>query len=244
MNIPEIEFTRFAVYLFLLLAVILFFVFRLLGKVVPVLPIKKDRIKILTRYLPGIELFIWVLFFIWAIQYFWKNNQLYSMGLFLVLIMLLLWVSWFALKDFIAGAIFKASKSFNINESIKIDNYSGRIIQFKNRSLIIETDSGETIHFPYTQLLGKVIIKSSPSEMIQNKTIFLNISKKDPLFETIRNIKTDILNLPWSSIKKEPQIKPIGENNNSFELEIVIFAIETEYFYKIESWLKEKYSSN
>jgi len=244
MNLPDIEFSRFAVYLFLFLAVVLFLFFRIPGKVVPLLPIKKEMKRSLTRYLPALEIFSWGFFFIWTIQYFWKNNQMYSVGLFFILILLMLWVSWYSLKDFIAGAVFRANSSFKIQDTIQIEQYVGKIVDFQSRNIVVETDSGETIHYPYSKLLGKVIIKSIPAEMIRNKTIFLNISKDSSLIETITNIRSDILNLPWSSIKKEPQIKPIGENNDSFELEIVIFALETEYFYKIESYLKENYSIN
>lgn len=244
MNLPNIEFSRFAVYLFLFLAVILFSFFRILGRVAPLLPVKKEKRRTLTRYLPVLEIFAWGFFFIWTIQYFWKNNQMYSVGLFLILVLLLLWVAWFVLKDFIAGAVFRANSSFKIQDTVQIEEYTGKIIDFRSRNIVIETGNGETIYYPYSKVLGKVIIKSIPAEMIRNKTIFLTISKDKSLIDTISNIRTDILNLPWSSIKKEPQIKPITENIDSFELEIVIFALETEYFYKIESYIKENYSIN
>jgi len=244
MNLPDIEFSRFAVYLFLFLAIVLFLFFRIIGRVVPLLPIRKEIKRAFTMFLPTLEILAWGFFFIWTIQYFWKNNQMYSVGLFLILILLLLWVAWYALKDFIAGAVFRANNSFKVQDTIQIEQYTGKIIEFQSRNIVVETDSGETIHFPYSKLLGKVIIKSIPAEMIRNKTISLIISRDKSLIDTISNIRNDILNLPWSSIKKEPQIKPIAENNDSFQLEIVIFALETEYFYKIESYLKENYSIN
>lgn len=244
MNLPNIEFSHFAVYLFLFLAIILFSFFRILDRVIPILPTKKENKRVLSRNLPALEIFAWGFFIVWTIQYFWNNNQMFSVGLFFVLILLLLWVSWFALKDFIAGAVFRANASFKLHDTVKIDDYTGTIVGFQSRSIVIETSSGENIHYPYSKILGKIIIKSIPAEMIRNKTIFLTISNDKSLIDTISNIRTDIMNLPWSSIKKEPQIKPIAENNDSFELEIVIFALETEYFFKIESYLKENYSFN
>lgn len=241
MELPNIEFSRFAVYTFIILAVIIFALFRILERIRPVLKISKELRRRLLQYLPGIELFIWVLYFVWAIQFFWNNNQLYSLGLFAILIVLLLWISWFALKDFIAGAIFKANRSFALHETVKIEEMSGKIVQFKNRTLVIETDAGETIHIPYSLLLGKIIIKSFPAEMILSKSITITIPKKGNLDGLIEALRTDILTLPWSSVKKDPKIRPVSETSDTVTFELLVYAMEKDAFYKIESYLKEKY---
>ncbi len=61
------------------------------------------------------------------------------------------------------------------------------------------------------------------------------------LLKSIESIKIDILNLPWVSVKKIPVIKPVNETDLNFILEITVYALEKEYFVKIENYIKEKY---
>jgi len=242
MNIIDTELSRFTIYALLFLAVILFFVFRVINYFIKVIPIRKNVRKPIIKYLPVFELFVWLLFSIWAVKFFLQTHYLYSLGLLVIILIIILWISWFALKDIIAGIVFKTSEKFSVNESIKIKNYEGKIAKLKSRSLEIETETGETINIPYSIVISEIITKSNPAETILNYSFSLNISKKLPLYNTIENLKAEVLNLPWSSIKKEPVIKLTGENDSHFFLEITAYSLEKEYFSKIENYLKEKYS--
>ena len=49
--------------------------------------------------------------------------------------------------------------------------------------------------------------------------------------------------LPWASMKQEPEIKPMSETNNTYVLEITVFAYNKDMYFKIEKFIKEKFSS-
>ncbi|MBC8487060.1 MAG: mechanosensitive ion channel [Bacteroidetes bacterium] len=242
MNSEYLEFSRIEVYFFLLIAILIFALFRLVIRSIGVIPLKKGVKTYILRFLPVIEIFFWFIYFIWAIQFFWNNNQLYAIELSLILTVLSLWIAWFALRDFIAGAIFKASKYFLINESIRVNNYTGKIISMKTRYLIIETDTGETIHIPYSRVLGQTIIKVHPAEMILSYSFKLNVPKTDKSPEVIEEIKNTILNLPWASLKKDPQIRYIYSDKPEIStFEITVYAFEKEYFPEIEKYIRSMY---
>jgi small-conductance mechanosensitive channel len=148
---------------------------------------------------------------------------------------------WIGLRDFIAGAIFKTNRNLNLNDTIKIDKYNGKVIKFTSNKLVMETESGEIIYIPYASLFGKTIIKSHPAETILNYTFRFEIPQDADIQQTTERINTDIINLPWSSLKKEPQIKPIGETEFGFMLEVTVFSMERDYFPEIERIVKRRF---
>jgi hypothetical protein len=219
----------------------LFFLFRLLNWLLPILIFRKGKRKLAWRYTAIIELFVWTGFLIWSVNYLADNNQLYAVGLFIILFVFTLWAVWIGLRDFIAGAIFKTNRNLNLNDTVKIGEYNGKIIKFTSNKLVLETESGEAIYIPYASLFGKTIIKSHPAETILNYTFRIEIPQDADIQQTTEKINTDIINLPWSSLKKEPQIKPIGETENGFMLEVTVFSMEKDYFPEIEKVVKRRF---
>jgi len=127
-TINNIHLSSADAYSFLILGLFIFLLFRGFNKITSLFPLKAERQKLLTKYLPSVELLTWVFFIIGGIQHFWIENQLYSIGLLLILTVITLFILWFAFKDFVAGAIFKSNTSFSLNETINVLDYSGKII--------------------------------------------------------------------------------------------------------------------
>ena len=240
MNI-NIEFSNIAIYTFLLLTVGLFFLFRLLNWLLPLIFFRKGKSKSAWRYIAIVELFVWTGFLIWSVNYLSGNNQVYAIGLFIILFVFTLWAAWIGLKDFVAGAIFKINYDLKLNDTIQIDEYSGKIIKFTSNKLVLETESGKIIYLPFGILFGKPIIKSYPAETILNYTFSFEVPGDAKIRETIQKIFNDIVNLPWSSLKKKPQVKLLGETTKGCMLEATVFSMEKEYFSQIEKVIKERY---
>jgi hypothetical protein len=239
-----LNFSKITIYTVILLAIGLFIFFRFLTWLVPILALKRNKRKQAWRYTALVELFMWIAFLIWSVNYLSESSPIYALGLFIMLFFFTFFTAWVALKDFIFGAIFKTNTHFKINETIKIGDYSGKIIKFKPSGMILETESGEAIFLPYSTLSGKAIIKSNPAETILSHTFRVEIPKTNKLTATIRNIYDDIIIMPWASLKKSPQIKPLMETKAGQLLEVTIFAIEKDYFLEMENMIKLKYENN
>lgn len=245
MELISLEFSRFAVYLFLILAIGIFFLFRGFRKLVPVIFTGKRYRENVFRFLPLTELFVWLVYIVWAIQFFWHNNQLYAVELSLILTVLAIWVCWYALRDHIAGAILKAGRSFTINESVIIGDAAGKVRQMKSRCLVIETDTGESIFIPYSQITGKQIVKIHPAETILAHTFRISNFGTGHPAKLISGMSEFIMNLPWSSVKKEPKVQHVESRSGSGPfLEITVYAIEKDFFYDIERHVRKRFDKD
>lgn len=236
-----LNFSNIGIYTVIVLAIGLFLIFRFLTWFVPIVILRKSKQKHAWRYTALIELFVWIAFLIWSVNYLSESNLLYAVGLFILLFFFTFFTAWVALKDFIIGAFFKTNTHFKINETLKIGEYSGKIIKLKPSGIILETESGEAIYLPYSAFTGKAIIKSNPAETILSHTFRVEIPKTEKLTSTIRNIHDDIIIMPWASLKKSPQVKPVMETQTGQLLEVTIFAIEKEYFPEMENMVKQKF---
>lgn len=237
-----IEFSRSAVYIFLLVGVLIFIMFRISRWTFRNISGENEMKKILSRYFPVFEILIWFIFMIWAIQYFWNNNQLYSFAMIFVLMILVIWVAWYALKDYIAGVIFKTGKRIQVNEKILVDEYSGKIRQFNNRTLELERETGEIVIIPYSYLFGKIIVKTQNSQIIQKHTFQISCEHTANTNELLDKIHRELLINPFSLSLKDPQISLSEKSkDNKLLIDIVVYSFDKQYFYNIEKDIRDKF---
>lgn len=198
-----------------------------------------NKKQVLLKYLPLTEAVFWIVYLILSINHFVnKGGSIHAIWLICILLILILFFSWFAFRDVIAGIIWKSNTKLKLYDSIQIENMQGKIQNFHHRNLEVLTENEERIFIPYTKMLNTSIIKSNPTEMILSYSFTLITDKEKTSIELMQNIRIEILNLPWSSVKTEPKIKPIKENLDSYEFEINIFSMDKNYFYKIENHIK------
>lgn len=235
------KFSGFVFYKYLFFGFVLFFLIRLTFFIYPAVIKQNKYRKSLKKYLPFAEFTVWIVFIIWSMRSFFKENQYLAIGLLVVVLSVAVWGSWFLLKDYIAGLIFKTGKEYKEGETISLSEITGKIKEFKTRSLEVETPDGKLIHFPYAKILNLNIEKGQQKGSAKShKFIIKAKAKKD--YEDLKNnlIKT-ILNLPWVSIKDVPKIRFINKENNVFVTEITVFSLEYKYFHKLEQFIREEY---
>ncbi len=242
MDIQTIEFSSFAIYYFFFLAVVIYLIFRAVNKLWMILPLSRENQRRFFRFMPMLELLGWVVFFVWGIQFFAKNNHLYSLGLFVILMIVLIWFSWSGFKNFIARSFFQINNRFKINEIIKIGNYRGKIISFGAANLELESETGEHIYIPYFKLQDEIIIKSDPAEMIKAFVFKLKSPDKQTIADTSAQLHKEIINLPWTSINKAPQIIFREKQEDQYLFEITVYALEADSFFKIREEMERNYT--
>jgi len=226
---------------FLIVAVAIIVTFRIVRGSIKLLPITKDKKTVFNKKLPAVEIFTWFFYLIWGGELFWNSSRLISYGIFLLLAFMSLWIMWYILRDYFAGLLFKNNAFFGLADKVRVKGYEGTIINLGKRELTMETNTGETIHFPYTTIIKEILIRLDPVDKVISNTFIMTIGKEKPLNEIITLLEIDIINLPWSSVKKKPQVKPISEDEHKYTLEIIIYSLEQSFLYKIESYLKKKY---
>ena len=237
-----LTFSIFVILKFMLFAGIIFLVFRTAPYTIPVIFKKISIIKLILKYLPFLEVIVWIIFSIWAFSSFLVQNQYFAIALFIIVLIISIWASRLFLKDYIAGIIIKSNSDINIGEFITVSEYYGQIKKFNFRTIEIELENNKVIFFPYSKILNLEIIKEQKAESLIGYTFILNLSKSDEPNKIILKLRESILFSPWASLKKDPVIKLLNETNSSYIFELTVYAINREMNINIENYLKEKYS--
>lgn len=241
MDFLDIQFSNIELFGFAIMALLLFFLLKLAEKGLPFLIKNHDNKLKFSRYYNIIEIFVWLGFIIYIIQKLSDSNQIYALGLFALFMVVSFWLLWYYVRSYINGSIFKLNRKFEINDTVQINEYQGKIIEMGKHRLELESDSGEVIYIPYSQLNNAVIVKLHPGEMVLSHSFTISALNNQKVELKQQAIRFDILSLPWSSIKKEPLVKLIHEDKNHLVFEVVIYTLEKEYFFKMEQEIRNKY---
>lgn len=241
MEALDLRFSSFEIIGFATIALVLFLLLKGLAKGLPFIISRADRKKQFSKYFSLAEVFIWVLYTIFVIQQLSDSNQLYSFGLFLLLMIAGFWMLWFYIKNYISGGVFKLNAKFEINDAVQIDEYQGKIIGMGNHRLELESENGEIIYIPYSKLSDAVIIKLHPGEMVLSHSFTMSTQADKPIAEKIEELRFAILSLPYASLKKSPQIKLFHEDSSNYVFELVVYTLEKDYFFKIEREIRKKF---
>ncbi len=243
MNLNLSEFSNIAIYEFLILTLIIFVFFRIVNFLYPFI-IPKNRRAVGKKIVIVAELLFWFVFFVGAIQFLMGKNQIFAIGIFILLIFTLSWITWYYLRDIFAGFFFKINNNLPDKKQITFENNKGEIIRKHLKHLEIETNNNELIFIPYTKLLNGVfsISEEQNENLNYNNTFIIEVKKTESLKETIKKIQTAILQLPWISPKNEPKILPISETKEFLKLEITFFSVNNDYIFKIRSHIENKFN--
>ena len=69
-----------------------------------------------------IEMLVWIIFIVRALGIFVESNQILAIGVAFILLFILFWLFKFAVKDLIAGVLFKLSGHFSVNDILQTGN--------------------------------------------------------------------------------------------------------------------------
>lgn len=227
--------------LYIIVSLVLLASFRIVSFMLRYVVDRKRKLMFL-KYFPLAESIFWIVYLILSAQYFiQKGGNVHTIWIFGILLVLVAFFSWFALRDIIAGIVWKTNKKFNLQDTIRIGEFQGKIQAFHHRNLEIINDNDESIIIPYTKILNSEIIKINPTEMILSYSFSIECSNTENSSKLIQAIRYDILNLPWSSVKNEPKIKAVKEESDRYVFDITVYSIDKDYFYKIENHIKKKF---
>lgn len=233
-----------AVFRFIVIGFVILAIFRFLSIYVPVWLKKQKFVAVFSKVFPVVELMIWLIFLMRQLDVFMQQNQMIAYSLMIILFAIVLLLSWFGLRDIAAGIIFRAAGRFAPNDMVVINKYKGRLQNYHLMTIEVETDSGETIFIPYHKALNKSGVKSDPADILGHYTFTLNVAAQKELKQTIHDIRTTIINMPWTSGKSDPKINIVEVGNKNYKLDITVYSIEKIYLFKIENTLQQKYAAN
>jgi len=227
---------------FLLWGIILFILFSLVRYGFPYLLSNKKKANQFLKYFRLAELILWIFFFAWFLFRFAEIKSLFAFLLFGIQLGIIYLIFRFWLSDLIAGIIFKNSKHIDIGDSIQYEKHSGKIVKIGSRYIEIENSEGNSVYVPISKITSAIFSKTESTEQTSGFSFELETSYEEDIDKAIENIKSSIIALPWSSIRKSPQMSLKGQTNKSLIFNVTIFAIDRSYFGKIETHIKKKFA--
>lgn len=231
-------------YLGLLLgSLVLYFSLRIVNQALLRFIKRSKLINTINRNYSIFELFIWLLYVLWMLPSFFKLNMSSGIVLSIILVISILFISWFAGRDFIAGFIIKSNSGFKLNARIKTDKIEGEIVDFFPRNVKLINDKGEKMLIPYSNLLGEnLFIKTNDKSRI-SKHIQLTIGLITDYYALNEKLRFMIMMHPKALVNNAPTINIISQSKTESIIDITIFARDHKGLAEIETFLKKELQS-
>jgi hypothetical protein len=87
-----------------------------------------------------------------------------------------------------------------------------------------------------------MIVRSQPTESVMSCTFQMKVPGTMHFNEYQKIIRNEILNSHWVSLKKDPKVKLLSEENGSLILQITAYSLDERYFDDIENFVKSLFS--
>ncbi len=238
MDITKLFTSGYLIFIFLLLSTGLFVGLYLIRRFIPIIFSGRFNINQFRKYFTIFESMVWLFYLLMAVIYFSKRNVVFAGILLLLLLLLLFWYARFALRDYMAGLIFKIENKFTLGEIIETDNRKGEITNFNTRTLEIKTENGKKILLPYHKLLDVVGSTQNVSENVLNYSFEVSVQTTRTVEEITELLKQYILSLPWSVMKYNPKIQLINDLKDNYLLKITLFSFDENYFHTMQQHIE------
>ena len=188
------------------------------------------------------ELLVWTIFIFQSLYYLF-GEKFYYQYLFVTLIIVLIgFISWYLIRDILAGFFFRIRYSLKPGAHINTANESGVLKSYGLTSIKMITSDGLLLNIPYSRIINDIIAEKSfrgaPEEHILqlHADLSLGRTKAEEL------IRLSLLNSPWTNPKEEPVIKFLEENEKGYLFQVRLFSIKEKNIRLIEKSI-ENFSS-
>ncbi|HZL08924.1 MAG TPA: mechanosensitive ion channel domain-containing protein [Prolixibacteraceae bacterium] len=220
------------------LAVALFILLRFVSSYFPVLTGSRKIRKIFLKIFPMVEMLAWLAYVFWAIDHLQLGIAAYRLltGSLIVVIVILL--GWYFLRDFISGIILKSENSFEPGQLIHTAEVSGTIRKLGYRTMEIVTGEGVNVKIPFSLLSGQNIVKPADTGNWVEQLIRLQITSDDKPEQIQRLLKNRILEMPWIVSGEHIKIKITRDESGKYIAEIAIRSMNSEMAMKTEETLR------
>ena len=222
-------------------------------------PLTRRRFWLRMSYLlMGVELLAWTAWLFWLIRLLVRNEALYAYFTVGVAFLLFGLLTWFLLRDLVAGIIFKLQHNLKLNQSIRVmgrssaitpkegglpaDAITGRLLRLGITTIVLESAAGERIKIPYTKLINESVARYDASEVINPYDMELSVPKSQSKDRWISALSQQILLLPWASTIRTPIVQWQRESEQHHVFDLRVYCLSNDQAYRIESHLRHVYS--
>ena len=200
----------------------------------------------LSYLLMGVELLVWTGWLFWVIRQLVHNPAVYAYFTVGVAFLGMGLLTWFLLRDVVAGIIFKLQHNLKLNQSVRVgrsdapSNRSGRLLRLGITALVLES-AGERIKIPYTQLINEAVARSEVSDVVEPFDFTLRVPTTQTKSQWMDTLRQQVLQLPWASAKRTPLVQWQSEEGQYHTFGLRVYSLNARHALLIESHLRHVY---
>jgi small conductance mechanosensitive channel len=181
---------------------------------------------------------IWVIFVFWGTGLLLGERIYYPYIVVGMVLIILGLVTWYFIRDILAGALFKLQNELNQGDFIKIGDLSGQIKALRLTHLEISSETGQTVRIPYTKMNQELISNTSTPEGMEEFNIRLVHDKRYTKPELEEKIRYELATSPWCSFKQPPVLVLQNEDAESYTYDLLIYTMNHQHLRIVEKQLK------
>ena len=193
----------------------------------------------------AVVLVVWLGYIFWATDFLFRQKFYYPYLVYSLILIVVVFVSWFLLRDIFAGIIFRAKHNLKTDSYVRAGEFSGQIKSQQLTYMKIMTGDKQLLRVPYSLIINEVITELAfPDAMdehiikVRSELAAGNANSAESLIRSV------ILNTPWSNLKEEPSIRCLKETEDGCFFEVTLLSIDKKQKKFIEMALKEIPSLN
>nr|MDA3853029.1 mechanosensitive ion channel [Bacteroidales bacterium] len=150
---------------------------------------------------------------------------------------LILILTWNYVKDFVQGTIFKIQKGNIVDQSIKIETFSGVIVTMGNTKIDIQLDNGEILQYPYSKLSTQIIRTATNVKYFKNCIFNISVPLPVEIDKLKQQILVHLLDSPWVVSTMRIKIEIVGQESEMINIKINAYTLDEKFIPKIQNSL-------
>ena len=208
----------------LLGVVIVLVILRAVAWLVASLPMRRGRRNAFRRAGPVVAGLVGVAYALLAVRAVFHGTNFVSSLAVLAVIGVVLGLSWFALRDIVAGMFWKAGHVCQLGDVIRVEGVNGRVTRLGMRVLAMETEQGDNIFVPYSRLQHETLIVSREQFGESCHVFEVEFPTDHPGGDIERKVARMATLCHGTSLSRRPRVRQIATDR----VEVTVFAIWSE----------------
>lgn len=242
-NLVGDQWQQWALIKIAVVAVITFFVLKLLFKSLKILQIRYNTPLPYQRFFPVLEMLVWLSFIYWALEQILVKSLYFTVFFVTISVIGLFWIGWYAARDYIAGIILRAQDIYETGHQLVVGDIVGKIIKLGYLNIDLQKEDGVILKVPYSKIAGNVHYNKNENKLVSTYKFSLKISSEAVINGAVEKIRKSVLNSPWHAAHISPQINKISERNNITDLEIVVSTFGMKSLEKLQLQLYKEFEN-
>lgn len=196
---------------YLVISVLLVLVFFRIARIVGV---RNRVVQKVAPFLTILELLLWTIIIFWSASIFLSSRSYYPILVITLAVLFTLMITWFYLKDIVAGYIFRVRHNPVRGQMFICGGVQGSVRMLGLSQLTVETEEGQWVRIPYSSIVTCSLSLQSPRQTVYGETTLeLSVRGWDNPDKMERMLRKVLAQSPWFIASKPINIQFIPEDN-------------------------------